>query len=80
MNTEKHNKRQFKGVWIPAEIWQDADLTLNEKPILTEIDGLCSEQGCYASIKHLYDFISLSPNSCCTIISKLNDKGKLIIT
>jgi len=31
--------RQFKGVWIPAEIWLDGELTLTEKALLAEIDS-----------------------------------------
>lgn len=32
-------ERQFKGVWIPAEIWLDARLTLVEKALYAEIDS-----------------------------------------
>lgn len=31
--------RQFKGVWIPAEVWLDNRLTLVEKALLAEIDS-----------------------------------------
>ena len=32
-------EREFKGVWIPAEIWLDARLTLVEKALYAEIDS-----------------------------------------
>ena len=32
-------ERNFKGVWIPAEIWLDARLTLVEKALYAEIDS-----------------------------------------
>lgn len=31
--------REFKGVWIPAEVWLDERLTLVEKALLAEIDS-----------------------------------------
>lgn len=32
-------QRQFKGVWIPAKIWLDAELTPTEKILLADIDS-----------------------------------------
>ena len=32
-------ERNFKGVWIAAEIWLDARLTLVEKALYAEIDS-----------------------------------------
>jgi len=32
-------EREFKGVWIPSEIWLDARLTLVEKAMYAEIDS-----------------------------------------
>lgn len=34
-----HMEREFKGVWIPAEIWLDSRLTLVEKALYAEIDS-----------------------------------------
>jgi hypothetical protein len=40
-------ERDFKGVWIPKEIWLDERLNALEKIILTEIDSLdATERGC----------------------------------
>lgn len=35
-----YNQRRFSGVWIPAEIWLNKNLSMVEKGILTEIDSL----------------------------------------
>ena len=32
-------QREFKGVWIPAEVWLDERLSLVEKALLAEIDS-----------------------------------------
>jgi len=32
-------ERQFRGVWIPAEVWLDTRLTLVQKALLAEIDS-----------------------------------------
>jgi DNA-binding transcriptional MocR family regulator len=33
------NEREFKGIWIPAEVWLNPDLTITEKALLAEIDS-----------------------------------------
>lgn len=80
MNNNEKPIRQFIGVWIPADIWIDRDLSLNEKAILTEINSFSGEDGCFASNQHFADFIDLSPNRCSTIITGLEKKGKIEIT
>ena len=47
-NHIKHD-RDFKGVWIPKEIWLNNNLTLTEKLLLVEIDSLDNEFGCTAN-------------------------------
>lgn len=45
--------RDFKGIWIPKELWECKELSTSEKIVLLEIDSLdTGEDGCYASIKH----------------------------
>ena len=36
----EENKRDFKGIWIPKEIWLDTRLNATEKIILVEIDRI----------------------------------------
>lgn len=68
-------ERAFKGVWIPAEIWLNKELSLQEKVILTEIDSLDNEDGCFASNKHFMDFMRLKERRIKELIKGLIDKG-----
>ena len=72
-------KRDFKGVWIPKEIWLSTYLKVMEKLILVEIDSLDNEDGCFASNEHFSKFFSLSKNRCSEIIKSLEKKGYIKI-
>ena len=73
-------ERDFKGVWIPKEIWLDERLNALDKVILTEIDSLDqTERGCYASNKHIADFCQCSETKVSTAISKLIKLGYLYV-
>ncbi|MDO4924837.1 MAG: conserved phage C-terminal domain-containing protein [Turicibacter sp.] len=72
-------KRDFKGVWIPKEIWLSTDLKVMEKLILVEIDSLDNEDGCFASNEHFSKFFSLSKNRCSELIKSLEQKGYIDI-
>lgn len=78
MNNELH--RDFKGVWIPKEIWLADGLTLIEKVFLVEIDSLDNKDGCYASNKHFQKFSGLSTSRCSQIINQLQAKGYIQIS
>lgn len=74
------NERDFKGVWIPREVWLDTRLNALEKIILTEIDSLdMSDKGCYASNKYIADFCQCSETKVSTAISKLIEYGYLFV-
>ncbi len=69
-------ERAFRGVWIPADVWLNRDLSMQEKVMLVEIDSLQSPtRGCYKSNKKLAEFFQLSPNRVSEIISSLAKKG-----
>lgn len=71
-------ERDFKGVWIPKEIWLDNRLNALDKVILTEIDSLDQgESGCYASNKYIADFCQCSEVKVSRAISKLIKLGYL---
>ena len=72
-------KRDFKGGWIPKEIWLSTDLKVMEKLILVEIDSLDNEDGCFASNEQFSKFFSLSKNRCSEIIKSLEKKGYIKI-
>lgn len=67
-----NEQRDFKGVWIPKEIWLDTRLNATEKIILIEIDSLSNEEkGCYASNEYLANFCQCSERKVSEAISKL---------
>lgn len=67
--------RDFKGVWIPREVWLDANLTWMEKLLLVEIDSLDNEKGCFASNGYFGEFFNLSNSRISEIIANLVTKG-----
>ena len=72
--------RDFKGVWIPKEVWLDTRLNALEKIILTEIDSLDNgERGCWASNKHLAEFCQCSETKVSTAISTLIKLGYVYV-
>lgn len=68
-------ERDFKGVWIPKEVWLSKDLTLQEKVFLVEIDSLDNQDGCFASNKYFAEFFGLTTGRCSQIINSLKEKG-----
>ena len=71
-------RRAFQGVFIPADIWLNESLSLQEKAVLAEIDSFCSyHESCYASNEHFAKFIGVSTRRIKDIIKSLEDK-KLI--
>lgn len=68
----ENNQRDFKGVWIPKEIWLDERLNALEKVIYTEIDSLDNgEDGCFAGNEYLAKFCQCSERKISEAISKL---------
>lgn len=71
-------ERAFKGVWISANIWLNEQLSIQEKIILTEIDSLDNEEGCFASNKYFADFMNLSERQIKRMIKNLIEKGWIV--
>jgi len=69
-------KRSFKGIWIPAEIWCNKELSWTEKIMLREIDSLNDRDqgGCYASNAYFGEFFQLSKSRVSEIITSLVSK------
>lgn len=67
--------RDFKGIWIPKEIWLSKDLTIMEKLFLVEIESLDNENGCFASNAHFAEMFEISKGRCTQIIKSLESKG-----
>lgn len=73
-------ERDFKGVWIPKEIWLDDRLNALEKIILAEIDSLDSgDQHCFKSNDALAEFCQCSPRKVSDAISKLIRLGYVVV-
>ena len=73
-------ERDFKGIWIPKEIWLSRQLGLMEKVLFVEINSLDNERGCYASNRHFSDFFNVSTRQIATYIASLKEKGFITVT
>ena len=67
--------RQFKGVWIPKEVWLDEKLTYFEKAVYAEIDSLDGEDGCFASNKYLSGFFGCTERHIKRALAHLSELG-----
>lgn len=68
-------ERDFKGVWIPKEIWLNKELTALDKMIFTEIDSLDNEEGCTASNEYIAEFCQCGITKVSNSIAKLIQMG-----
>jgi hypothetical protein len=77
MNNNFEYPRDFKGIFIPKEVWLDDELGAVDKFILAELDSLDVEgsEGCYASNEYLANFCKCSVTKVSTSISKLIGLG-----
>ena len=71
---EQHS-REFKGVWIPKEIWLADDLTLTEKALWAEIDSLDGKDGCWATNAYFEQHLKLKKKTVSELINNLVKKG-----
>lgn len=67
-------RRDFKGVWIPKEIWLSPDLGVVEKVLLAEISSLDNEDGCWASNDYFAKFLGVSTKTISRGVQSLQDK------
>lgn len=71
--------RDFKGIWIPAELWLNENLTPNEIILLAEIDSLSSKnEGCYASNGYLAKFLKLEEGTVKNMLTELRKKKYIV--
>ena len=72
--------RDFRGIWIPKEIWLSKDLSSNEKILLAEIESLGgSSDGCFASNQYFAEFFDLSKDRISRLVSGLKNKGYITV-
>lgn len=67
--------RDFKGVWIPKEVWLSNELKMLEKVILTEIHSLDNENHCTAGNEYFAEFCSCSVSAVSKVIKHLKELG-----
>ena len=68
--------QKLKGLWIPAEILLNEDLSDKEKIILSMILYLSKEsKSCFASNKYIANIVNVTHERVSKIISVLKDKG-----
>lgn len=71
--------RDFKGVWIPKEIWLNKDLTILEMVIFVEIDSLDNEDNCTAGNEYFAEFCGCSESKVSKAIKKLQELNMIEI-
>ena len=72
--------RDFKGIWIPKDIWESNQLSIMEKVLFVEIHSLDNERGCYASNRYFSEFFHVSKRQIQTYIAGLKAKGFITVT
>lgn len=74
-------ERQFKGIWIPAEIWLDENLTVMEKVLYAEIDSFCGNgKECFCSNAHFAKMLQVSERRVQQILTAMESKGVITRT
>jgi hypothetical protein len=69
-------KKEFTGIWIPREVWEDERLSVYDKVAFAVISGLArGEGGCFATNKALAEFCKMSERQICKSIAVLSESG-----
>jgi hypothetical protein len=68
-------ERDFKGVWIPKEIYLNDKMNWSEKILLVEIDSLAKNGECFASNEHFAKFLGISKRQVQHLLASLKEKG-----
>lgn len=71
--------RDFKGVWIPKEIYLDERLGALDKIIFIEISSLDGKDGCFASNEYLAKFCQCSESKISRAIAHLIELGYIVV-
>ncbi len=72
-------ERDFKGVFIPKEIWLAPFLTAMEKLMWAEINSLDREFGCVAGNDHFQAVLQVKERQVREYIKRLKDKGLITV-
>lgn len=80
MEGMEKSERDFKGIWIPKDIWLSSELSLMEKVLFVEIHSLDNARGCFASNRYFAEFFEVSDRQIRNVIASLKKKGFITIT
>ena len=72
--------RDFKGVFIPKDIWLSEELSLIEKCLFVEIDSLDNSDHCYASNEHFAKFLGCSEKTVSRAIQTLENRKMIEVS
>ena len=77
MEGDENLERDFKGVWVPKEIWLNKSLTILDKAIMVEIDSLDKgdQNGCWAGNEHFAEMFGCTTRKVSDAVSKLIKMG-----
>jgi hypothetical protein len=64
---------KFTGVWIPAMVFQNANLSMTAKLLYGVVAALDGSDGCYASNAYLQRHLGLSERSIQAVLKELDD-------
>ncbi len=67
----------FKGVWIPAKIFSDPNISANAKFLWSIVHILSNEKGCYASRATLAAYLNCSDRNVQLLIGELELAGHI---
>ena len=71
-------ERNFKGVWIPAEIWLDKRLTICEKAFLAEVDSFTGNGKTFHKTNEtIQEEYGIAPRTVQRMVKKLVDLGMM---
>lgn len=68
--------RDFKGIWFPASLYLNTELTWNEKVVMLEINSLCKHgKSCFRTNTYWSKFLGVSERTVTNILSNLANNG-----
>lgn len=75
------DERIVKGIWFPIEIWNNAELSWNEKILLMEIDSFTNnDKDFFMSDERIAEFLDVHPKSANRILRGLIEKRYVVKT
>ena len=74
------SRKQFKGIWIPAFIWEELDLTCYERCLWAQIDIFTGEgSGYYKTNEQASEELGISPRQVSRAFAKLEFMGLITV-